>query len=102
MTRVTDDLVHGYLVWGRNYGEIESFSRVADRGRKWLVKLPAGATVTPSNMEPGFLEQRLVPDELMFTSREALAFGMGLAVAGARRETRTELANREWTWAPQL
>lgn len=98
MTRVTDDMVEGYLIWGRNYGEVESFRRVAPSGRKWMIKLPAGTTVTSSGMEPGFLERRIVPDELVLTSREALAFGMGLAVAGGRPTTRDAFSRREWGW----
>jgi hypothetical protein len=98
--RVTDENVREWLVWARNYGEIESFEiAIASKsGRKWLIRLPPGITVTASNSEPGILERRIVPNELMMTNREALAFGMGLAIAGARRETRYSFAAREWGW----
>lgn len=95
--RVTDEMVKRYLIWARNYGEIQSFSIAADSGRKWLIKLPEGATVTASGMEPGWIERSIVPDELMFTSREALAFGMGLALAGSRSEPRLA-AQEKWGW----
>lgn len=96
--RVDDYEVDRYLVWARNYGEIESYERVAGKGRKWLIRLPAVAPVTASGMEPGWSERSIVPQEFVLTSREALAFGFGLAVAGARSETRAETARREWDW----
>lgn len=96
--RVSDEEVERYLIWGRNYGEIESFKRVADKGRKWLIVLPPGTTATASGMRPGFIEGSIVPDQFVLTSREALSFGFGLAVAGARPETRDVVANREWGW----
>jgi hypothetical protein len=96
--RVTDDMVRRYLVWARNYGEIESFSIAADSGRKWLIRIPEGTTATASGSEPGFIERDIIPDELMLTSREALAFGMGLALAGSRSETRSTTSQREWKW----
>lgn len=98
--RVTDEMVRSWLVWGRNYGEIVSFEIVSDRGRKWRITLPA-VVLTASGMQPGFIERDLVPTELMFTSREALAFGMGLAAAGARPETRHAKATRDWAWEEQ-
>jgi hypothetical protein len=90
--------VGDWLVWGRNYGEIASYKRVTDAGRKWLVAIPEGVTITASGMEPGMIERRIVPDELVLTSREALAFGMGLAVAGSRPDSRRVVAEREWGW----
>lgn len=96
--RVNEDTVERYLIWARNYGEIASFKRIADAGRKWQIRLFDGVTVTASGAEPGLVEHEVVPDELVFTSREALAFGMGLAVAGNRAETRRETAKREWNW----
>lgn len=96
--RATDKDVRSWLVWARNYGEIASFEITAATGRKWLIRLPDGATITASNREPGMLERRIVPGEFVLTSREALAFGMGLAIAGARREARDSFAAREWGW----
>jgi hypothetical protein len=95
--RVTDDMVKRYLVWARNYGEIESFSIAARSGRKWLIRIPEGMPVTASGMAPGFLERAIVPSEFMLTSREALAFGMGLALAGSQPEPRS-VAQEIWGW----
>lgn len=95
--RVTDDMVRRWLAWGRNYGEIESFKMDGERGRKWRITLP-DVLITPSGMEHGFIECERVPTELMFTSREALAFAMGLAAAGSRGETRYTTAARDWDW----
>jgi hypothetical protein len=87
-----------WLIWARNYKEIESFKKVGPRGSKWLVKMPEGVTITASGMEPGFIERSLVPDEFVLTNREALVFGMGLAAGGSRPTTRDEFAAREWGW----
>jgi hypothetical protein len=83
--RVSEDTVHSFLTWARNYGEIESFKIVADSGRRWKIVLPE---VWSENM---------VPREFVLTSREALAFGYGLAVGGAS-ERRSDFASREWGW----
>jgi hypothetical protein len=91
-------MVRNWLVWGCNYGEIESFKMVAESGRKWLVKMPEGVTITGSGMAPGWLEDRIVPNELVLTNREALVFAMGLAVGGSRPTTRAEFAAKEWNW----
>lgn len=96
--RVTDYEIERWLTWGRNYGEIASFRRVAARGRKWAITLPEGSTITASGAEPGFLERSIVPDEFVLTSREALAFGMGLAVAGDRPFPREAVARTQWGW----
>jgi hypothetical protein len=98
LLRVTDDAVDHWLVWARNYGEIESYKKIAERGRKWLVKMPEGVTITASGMELGFLERNLVPDEIVLTNREALVFGMGLAAGGSRPTPRAEFAAKEWGW----
>lgn len=96
--RVSEDDVRGFLTWGRNYGEIESYRSIATRGRRWAVSLPAGRIVTASGALPGWTETNLVPVEFVLTGREALAFGYGLAVAGASTETRQSFAAREWGW----
>lgn len=102
MTRVTDDLVHGFLVWARNYGEIESFERISERGRKWKIRL-AAPVAAKGNDTPDILDRmfggakRWVPQEFVLTSREALTFGYGCAVAG-QREARRDFAKREWGW----
>lgn len=96
--RVSEDEVRHFLIWGRNYGEIESYRSVATRGRRWAVSLPAGRIVTASGMEPGWTERSLVPVEFVLTGREALAFGYGLAAAGSRDEPRASFAKREWGW----
>lgn len=96
--RVDEDEVQRFLTWARNYHEIVSFEKVAQRGRKWLIALPPRAPITASGMVPGWSESSVVPDEVVLTSREALAFGYGLAIAGARPETRDSFAAREWGW----
>lgn len=97
--RVSDDTVVSYLNWARNYGEIQSFSQIAKRGRKWLVIMPEGVTFTKDGGDVGVLtgQDGIVPDELVLTSREALVFGYGLAVAGARVPRRVT-AERRWGW----
>lgn len=99
MRRITDDDVQGFLIWARNYGEIESYKKIAESGRKWLIRLPA--TVTASNRKASWTERRVVPSEFVLTSREALAFGYGLAVAGACPESRREFAARVWGWGDE-
>jgi hypothetical protein len=98
--RVSDELVRRFLTWARNYGEIESFEQVTQAGRKWLVRLPKGTTVTVDGSEVGWLTgaDGIVPDEMVLTSREALVFGYGLAIGGGRPETRRAIAAREWGW----
>lgn len=98
--RVSDYTVERYLTWARNYGEIESYKRLATAGRKWLIRLPAGTTTTIHGSDVDLLTgaDGIVPDELALTSREALVFGYGLAVAGGRSETRRSFAAREWGW----
>lgn len=101
MSRVSDYEVERWLVWARNYGEIEQFKKVKGSARKWLVTLPDPPGVRPitaSGMEPGMIERCIVPEEFVLTSREAIAFGYGCAIAGARPETRPALAAREWNW----
>lgn len=97
--RVTDEHVRGFLVWARNYGEIESYERVANSGRKWRITLPAIATASGAESDSitNYGQGRIVPASFVLTSREAVAFGYGLAVAGAR-EPRADFAAREWGW----
>src|SRR3954468_4740989 len=99
--RVTDEMVRSFLTWGRNYGELDSFKCLPDaRGRKWHIEIPAAVNAATSD-SPVLLvssPDRIVPAEFVLTNREALAFGYGLAVAGARTETRAEFAAREWGW----
>lgn len=94
--RVSDDDVRRALTWARNYGEIASYEALPERGRKWLIRLP-DVPITVQGGERRWLSND-VPVELVLTSREALAFGWGCAVAGARQEPRREFAAREWGW----
>lgn len=99
--RVTDEMVRGFLVWARNYGEVESFEKVATRGRCWKIVLP-GVRRAHGKSAPllGIMEDRpdrLVPTEMVLTTREALVFGYGVAVGGAA-ERRSDFAAREWGW----
>jgi hypothetical protein len=98
MSRVTDDMVTGFLVWARNYGEIESYRQVADSGRKWRIRLPMGEPPVTASGRHAWTEDRIVPTEFVLTSREALAFGYGVALAGGRTELRADFAKREWGW----
>lgn len=93
--RVTDEMVRSALAWARNYEEISEFELVAKAGRKWRVKL-----ARPILVGSGFIvgrPQDAVPPELVFTSREALAFAYGCAVAG-HRHGRAEYAKERWGW----
>lgn len=95
--RVSEDAVRSALTWARNYGEIESYSVVAPSGRRWKVVL---APTPVSGATDGItLLSGVVPGEMVLTSREALAFAYGCAVAGAK-ERRAEFAAREWGWGP--
>lgn len=95
--RVSEDAVRSALTWARNYGEIESYSVVASSGRRWKIVL---APTPVSGATDGItLLSGVVPGEMVLTSREALAFAYGCAVAGAK-ERRAEFAAREWGWDP--
>jgi hypothetical protein len=98
--RVTDEIVRGFLTWAKNYGEIESYERIASAGRKWRITLPTIATASgaPADDLTNYGSARVVPAEFVMTSREAVAFGYGLAVAGGRVETRATFAARKWGW----
>lgn len=97
--RVTDDMVRDFLIWAKNYGEIASYQKIADSGRKWKIVLPE--VVEASNFHNALsiinivTPERLVPVEIVLTSREALVFGYGLAVAGARG-SRAAFAKEHW------
>lgn len=97
--RVTDDTVRSFLVWARNYGEITSFEKLPGGGRCWKITLPAGLGAHGADgpllgmRDP----EREVPTEFVFTAREALAFGYGVAVGGAA-ERRADVAARRWGW----
>jgi hypothetical protein len=102
MNRVTDGMVRDYLVWARNYGEIESFEKIAPGGRCWKITLPAVCRAHGGDgpLLGGMWEDRphkVVPREFVLTAREALAFGYGVAVGGAS-ERRRDFAAREWQW----
>lgn len=100
--RVTDKMVLGFLVWARNYGEIESFEKLPVAGRCWKIVMP-GVVRAHGGSDPllgGSLRDdpmRTVPTEFVLTAREALVFGYGIAAGGAR-ERRAEFAAREWGW----
>jgi hypothetical protein len=95
--RATDEMVRSALTWARSYEEIGSFGLIAPAGRKWRVGL-ASSVVVGSGLWPGpDRPQDMVPDELVLTNREALAFAYGCAVAGARHG-RAEFAREKWGW----
>lgn len=101
--RVTNDIVEGFLVWGRNYKEIEGWRILTgpgtERGRKWLIELPGIVTASGAQSDDltNYGKGRVVPASFVLTSREALAFGYGLAAAGPH-EARASFARREWGW----
>ena len=99
MRRVTDDMVQSWLTWARNFGEIEHFERVADKGAKWLVVLPSGIKKTRYDISSSFLDRdSYVPTELVLSSREALIFALGCATGGAKERARWTQA--DWDrWA---
>ncbi|MCA1571008.1 MAG: hypothetical protein LC798_11945 [Chloroflexi bacterium] len=97
--RVTDEIVHRFLVWARNYEEIESFRKIAPSGRCWRIRIRPG--VRADGMDRSVLDDilgdddRVVPTEIVLTSREALVFGYGCAVAGASRH-RDDWTQEDW------
>jgi hypothetical protein len=95
--RATDEQVHKVLGWARNYGEIESYKSVANSGRRWRIELPAPTTVEGYD---GMLATRM-PQVLMFTSREAIAFGFGCVAAGSRPYSRGAVARAKWGWGAE-
>jgi hypothetical protein len=95
-------MVEGFLLWARNYREIERFEKLEGGGRCWKITLPdiCRAHGGDGPLLPSFGEDdpvRIVPREFVLTQREALAFGYGVAVGG-RAERRSEFAEREWKW----
>jgi hypothetical protein len=96
--RVDEDEIRHFLTWGRNYGELASYRSLPVPRRRWSITLPGERPITASGMDPGLIERSVIPVEFVLTSREALAFGYGLAIAGAREETRAVYATREWGW----
>lgn len=94
--RVTDEMVRGVLTWARNYGEIEAFEAVAPRGRRWKVTLPAALTIGAGASLGLRRSQDVVPSVLVFTSREAVAFGYGCAAGGVH--DRAAFARERWGW----
>jgi hypothetical protein len=100
--KVSDADVRRALTWARNYGEIESFEAIRPDGRKWVVRTNVQTTVngdvraTPPRHTT--LDHHVVPSELVFTSREAIAFAYGLSIAGAYHGGRQAHARREWGW----
>jgi hypothetical protein len=100
--RVKDYDVERFLVWARNYKEIESYKKLSGTGaRKWRIQLSLTADPITASGGSGLLlgrETETVPREFILTSREALAFGYGLAVAGSQEQTRAEFAKANWDW----
>lgn len=86
--RVTDEMVRSWLLWARNFGEIVAYHIGDGNRRRFRVRLPAGITSNgdPFRKREGILDITghgagdVVPPELLFTAREALAFGFGCAV----------------------
>lgn len=90
--RVSEDVIRSYFQWARNYEEIAYYEKLPGGGRCWLVVLVDRGEVGPYP-DPVFRlrPEEVVPTQMMLTSREALCFGYGLAVAGALRD------RRDWT-----
>lgn len=86
--RVTDEMIRHWLIWARNFEEIVAYHVGSGKARRFRVRLTPGVTCdgTPFRLREGILDitghddKDVVPHELMFTAREALAFGMGCAV----------------------
>jgi len=94
--RVTDNLVRTWLGWARNFDEIESWKKIAPRGKKWFIKVPLGIRRGRQDvpLSPWFDRDGVVPAELVLTSREALLFALGCAVGGARE--RATWTQEDW------
>lgn len=101
--RVTDDMVRGWLTWARNFEEVVSFRIGKGAARRFKVRVPAGITRDghPFRPKEGMLDITghdagdVVPAELMFTAREAMAFAMGCATGRA-----AALAGKRQEWCP--
>ena len=94
--RVSDAMVRTVLTWARNYEAIESFTRIASSGQKWQVKLKTPLLVGTDFWLRGE-PQEAVPAELVFTNKEAMAFGYGCVAGGETRVPRAE-RRKEWDW----
>lgn len=102
--RITHEMITGFLVWARNYEEIISWEDLGSKAgsKRWKIVVQPGITATGDDIEDdpffsilGPNIDRIVPHELVLTSREALVFGYGLAVAGLCR-SRKEWTHEEW------
>jgi hypothetical protein len=99
-TRITDEQVAHSLQWARNYGDVESWERVAARGAKWLVVLSRQHTISGMREIGGWIGARpidLVPREIVLSNREVLVLCYGLAIGGERPEPR-EKQRDAWGW----
>lgn len=106
--RVTDEMVRGWLVWARNYGEVVAYAVGSGAARRFRVRLPAGITANGQPFRPreglfditGHDVGDVVPSELMLTAREALVFGYGCAVG---RTAALAGERPEWCdgWTPE-
>lgn len=93
-SRVTDEMVDDFLAWARNFEEIISYRKITKSGRKWLIKIRPGVFAA-SHMTLFLRPDNVVPEELVLTSREALVFGYGIAVAGECR-SRHDWTQEDW------
>lgn len=104
MSRVTDEMVRSWLVWARNFEEVVAYRIGKGDRRRFRVRVPPGVTKNghPFREKGGMLDimghavEDVVPTELMFTAREALAFGMGCAAGRA-----AALAGSDREWLPE-
>lgn len=102
--RVTDETVRTWLTWARNFEEVVAYRIGTGKARRFRVRVPPGVTCNghPFREKQGMLDitghapEDVVPPELMFTAREALAFAMGCATARA-----AAFAGSERTWLPE-
>lgn len=101
MRRITDEQVIHSLTWARNYGDVESWKRIAKSGPKWLVRFSFPEPMTfdyhgpmsPFESNTNFLmaprPEDIIPREMVLTNREALLVCYGLAIGGERPEARS-------------
>lgn len=109
--RVKDTTVSDWLLWARHFGEIISYRVGKGDRRRIRVRVTPGVTRDGSPFRPkegildifGHTADDVVPAELMFTAREALAFGMGCAAGRAAALMEREedwQRDREAEWTP--